>query len=1032
MTENQKKLINLLKEMFRFDQADLDFGIYRIMRMKREEISRFIEEDLPAQITEGLQELVSVSTDADIAEIDKQIADAKALNISETAKASIIAEFETKKKVLAAKTDISSVEADVYNHLTNFFSRYYDEGDFISQCRYKDGAYVIPYEGEEVKLYWANADQYYIKTSEYFKDYTFKTAYGDTVRFKLVEADTERDNNKANEKRFFQLYTEKPFEVVDGVLTIYMEYKNGRKKNQDECINEIVNAFSDVLAQYTQFSALLAISDGKTLLERQLKRYTARNTFDYFIHKDLGKFLRRELDFYIKNDVIFLDDIDEQNEAKTKEYLTKAKVIRKIAQKIITFLAQIEDFQKKLYLKKKFVVETNYCITLDRIPEDMYPEIAANDAQREEWMRLFAIDEIEGDLTSPAYSVPLTVEFLKANPYLVLDTAFFSAEFKERLIASIDNLDEKLDGLLIHSENSQALRLLHEKYNRKIKYTYTDPPFNAKSSEILYKNNYKHSSWLSLMENRTTLACKLLQDNSVTTTAIDDVENERLGLLLDQIYGPLYSGKTTVNIVINPSGQQGKNFSVTNETLYFYYNDKADMLGKQFRNENPDKRDFMNGAKGESNNYLRYTGKNCFYPIYIKDNKIIGFGDVCDDDFHPGSSNVKLENGIIAVYPIDNDGVERKWLVQRDEIENKIIADLSNPKNGDRQLVVKEVNGIIKIDQYKYSINYKTVWHDSKYSAKEYGTNMLSDIFGKTMFTFPKSLYAVIDCIKIANCKNDDIVLDYFAGSGTTAHAVININREDSGNRKYILVEMGEYFDTVTKPRIEKVMYSENWKDGKPVSRKGSSHAFKYLCLESYEDTLNNIVLRGGQYDMLGNAREGYLLSYMLDAEAEGSACLLNIDKLDKPFDYKMNIARNLESSEHSVDLVETFNYLIGLTVVRSHALTAFDAEFTTGEYGAVSAVLKNGSTYKFKSVEGTLPNGDKALVIWREMTGNTVKDNAVLDAYFRQTFTDARSYKKIFVNCDNNLQNLRTENENWRVILIDEEMKKRIFEYSE
>jgi adenine-specific DNA-methyltransferase len=179
MTENQKKLINLLKEMFRFDQADLDFGIYRIMRMKREEISRFIEEDLPAQITEGLQELVSVSTDADIAEIDKQIANAKSLNISETA------------------TDISSVEADVYNHLTNFLSRYYDEGDFISQCRYKDGAYVIPYEGEEVKLYWANADQYYIKTSEYFKDYTFKTAYGDTVRFKLVEADTERDNNKA-------------------------------------------------------------------------------------------------------------------------------------------------------------------------------------------------------------------------------------------------------------------------------------------------------------------------------------------------------------------------------------------------------------------------------------------------------------------------------------------------------------------------------------------------------------------------------------------------------------------------------------------------------------------------------------------------------------------------------------------------------------------------------------------------------------------------------------------------------------------
>lgn len=243
MTANQKKLINLLKEMFQFDQADLDFGIYRIMRMKREEISRFIEEDLPAQITNELRELVSVSAEVDMAEIDKQVTDAKSLNISETAKASIIAELEAKKKALAEKIDISSVEADVYNHLTNFFSRYYDEGDFISQRRYKDGAYAIPYEGEEVKLYWANADQYYIKTSEYFKDYTFKTAYGDTVRFKLVEAETEQDNNKANEKRFFQLHTEKPFELVDGIFTIYMEYKNGGKKNQDECIDEIVKSF---------------------------------------------------------------------------------------------------------------------------------------------------------------------------------------------------------------------------------------------------------------------------------------------------------------------------------------------------------------------------------------------------------------------------------------------------------------------------------------------------------------------------------------------------------------------------------------------------------------------------------------------------------------------------------------------------------------------------------------------------------------------------------------------------------------------
>ncbi|MGI6550555.1 MAG: hypothetical protein ACOX4Q_11080 [Syntrophomonadales bacterium] len=250
------------------------------------------------------------------------------------------------------------MEADVYNHLTNFFSRYYDDGDFISQRRYKDGVYAIPYEGEEVKLHWANADQYYVKTSEYFKDYTFKTMYGDAVHFKLIEAETEMDNNKAKEKRFFQLHTDKPFEVIDGVLYIYVEYKASEysaKTAQAKHISEIVEAFATVQTQpeYVPFAAIMTVTDNKTLLERHLNRYTARNTYDYFIHKDLGKFLRRELDFYIKNEVIYLDDIDEQDEAKTKEYLTKAKVIRKIARKIITFLAQIEDFQKKLISKKE-------------------------------------------------------------------------------------------------------------------------------------------------------------------------------------------------------------------------------------------------------------------------------------------------------------------------------------------------------------------------------------------------------------------------------------------------------------------------------------------------------------------------------------------------------------------------------------------------------------------------------------------------------------------------------------------------------
>ncbi|HRS65767.1 MAG TPA: site-specific DNA-methyltransferase [Spirochaetia bacterium] len=1038
MTDNQKKLMNILREMFQFDQADLDFGIYRIMRMKRDEINRFIEDELPAQITVGLSELAALDTSASIAEIDRQIAETKSGTLPEAIKAAAIAAYEEQKKSLAGSVDITAVEADVYNHLTNFFSRYYDDGDFISQRRYKDGVYAIPYEGEEVKLHWANADQYYVKTSEYFKDYTFKTMYGETVHFKLIEAETEMDNNKAKEKRFFQLYTEKPFEVIDGELFIYVEYKASEysgKTAQARHITDIVDAFASVQTrpEYIPFAAIMTVTDNKTMLERHLNRYTARNTYDYFIHKDLGKFLRRELDFYIKNEVIYLDDIDGQEEAKTKEYLTKAKVIRKIACKIITFLAQIEEFQKKLYLKKKFVVETNYCITLDRVPDSMYPEIAANDAQREEWVRLFAIDEIEatdGDLVNAAtvgYSAPLTVEFLKQNPYLVLDTAFFSTEFKEKLIASIDNIDEKLDGLLIHSENLQALNFLQGKFNNKIKSIYIDPPYNAKSSEILYKNNYKHSSWISLMENRVTLARKLLRNDGISITAIDEIENNKLGLLLDNIFTD-FNGKACISVIINPSGQQGKNFSTTNEYLYFYYHDIPQMLKKENRSdEDADVRNFMNGSKGESGDYLRSTGKNCFYPIYVSNDEIIGFGDVCNDDFHPGHANLIRTDGTIEIYPIDSEGVERKWLFERATVED-IVDELTVQKN-------KKTN-LFEIIRTKKEINYKTVWVNPLYSAKTYGTMLLNDMFGKKVFTFPKSIYAVKECIYMTT-KDDSIVLDYFAGSGTTAHAVINLNREDSGTRKYILVEMGEYFDTVTKPRIQKAIYStdtdsqKGWKDGKPVSRKGSSHAFKYLRLESYEDTLNNIVLSGGDYDLLGSAREGYMLSYMLNTESSGSASLLNVEKLDKPFNYKMLITRNLESNERIIDLAETFNYLIGLTVTKSHALVTYDADFTPGVYGAVTASLKSGNTYKFKTIEGTTPNGDKTLVIWREMTGDIEKDNAALDAYFL-SIPNARSFNRIYVNCDNNLLNLRNKGESWQVVLIDEEMKKRMFENAE
>jgi adenine-specific DNA-methyltransferase len=464
MSQRYEKLKNLLKELFQLDQPDLDFGFYRVMHARSAEVTQFLEKDLLPQVKAAFAQHQSADKAAIEKELAKAIEQARSLGADPETLPKV---KELRARLAEDAVDLGALEAEVYDHLYSFFRRYYSEGDFLSKRVYKPGVYAIPYEGEEVKLHWANADQYYIKTSEYLRYYAFRLRPEDDknpmrVHFRLVDAaEGEHGNVKeqAGKERRFKLAAENFAAVEDGELVVRFTYAPdpAKQKELNAAAEAAILRLTDAsLADWVRaLGAKHVRADGTaaetTRLRVHLDRYTARNTFDYFIHKDLGGFLRRELDFYIKNEVMHLDDVENESAPRVEQYLSKIKVIRRIAGKIITFLAQLEDFQKKLWLKKKFVVETQYCVTLDRVPEALYPEIAVNDAQREEWVRLFAIDDIKGDLTTPGYSVPLTVDFLKANPYLVLDTRHFSEDFKRRLLASFDDLDEQCDGLLIHS-----------------------------------------------------------------------------------------------------------------------------------------------------------------------------------------------------------------------------------------------------------------------------------------------------------------------------------------------------------------------------------------------------------------------------------------------------------------------------------------------------------------------------------------------------------------------------------------------------
>ena len=1044
MNERLDRFTKLLKEIFELDKSDLDFGIYRVMNLRKTQIEQFLTERLPQMVQETLAPFAQGSKEeirAKMKQIEESVAEMGMTVDALPDTAQKKQQYLQLQKQLAEGADLAALETDVYSALYSFFNRYYEDGDFISKRRYKEGVYAIPYEGEEVKLYWANQDQYYIKTSENFKDYTF-VFDGITVHFRLVDATTEQNNNKESKdsKRTFMLFTEdeenypgiKTFEydpdaaeiVIRFVYDVQTKYTGKsdaieKKWREDNCAAITAWLLSQHCAELNPLISPIPTGKGRettTLLEKHLKGYVAKNTFDYFIHKDLHGFLTRELDFFIKSEVMHLEDLDTGSEARVETYLAKVKAIKRVGKIIIDFLAQIEDFQKKLWLKKKFVVETNWCITLDKIDESFWPEIIGNQAQIDEWIAMYAIDEAEG------WTNPPTVDFLRQNQNLIIDTKHFSSMFKYALLESIPDLDEQIDGVMINGDNFHALNLLQTGCRNRINCMYIDPPYNAKSSEIMYKNTFKHSAWLSLMESRLELSEALLSDTGVGVIAIDEVEQTKLGELIKTIAPSKTS--VAVTIVHNPSGQQGDNFSFTNEFAYFVYPEQKDIIGLETRPEDEwDTRTFRDNS-GNSN--LRTDAANCFYPIFVKGNAIIGFGEVCPDEFHPGARNIQQEDGTIAVYPVDNNGVEKKWVFERGTVEG--ILD---------ELWTKETSedvGSIDIMRTKKRFRHKTVWTDKKYSANSYGSALLTAM--RVPFSYPKSIFNVQECIEAAlGCKKRGTVIDYFAGSGTTAHAVMLSNYSDQGERKYILIEMGEYFEKATLFRVKKAIYAVDtkaWKDGKPKKRNcGIPQIIKYMRLESYEDALSNIELsdNGGQLkSLLG---EDYMIHYMVNLESRGS--LLDVEAFSNPFAYNMKITEKNECKERPVDLVETFNYLIGLTIVHQSAISYWLSKpaAQSAYEGAVDLVSDISGQYAFQQIEGTLPDGRRALVIWRSVTDDIVASNAALDAYFTtyRKNADDRKYDVIFVNGDSNLENLRSSSEGWTVQMTEIEFKNRMFE---
>jgi len=385
-------------------------------------------------------------------------------------------------------------------------------------------------------------------------------------------------------------------------------------------------------------------------------------------------------------------------------------------------------------------------------------------------------------------------------------------EVKSREVITNEN---KPVNILIEGDNYHSLSVLNYTHRNKIDVIYIDPPYNTGAKDWKYNNDYvdindtyRHSHWLSMMKNRLAISKSLLKDDGVLICAIDENEDAHLGVLLEEIFNGYEIHKITV--VHNPRGIQGTNFSYTNDFLYFVFKEGKKIIGnRKIKKEDIDWRNLRDNG-GES---LRTDARNCFYPIITDGKKIIGFGEVEKDGFHPKNRVIKKGKQYF-IYPIDKSGIERKWRYARQSVDS--IRHL---------LRIKESKGGFEVEIGKDFGSVRTVWIDSRYDANENGTKLISEILNDDKFDFPKSLYAVIDSIEpIISERKNAIVLDFFAGSGTTGHAVMDINK-DGGNRQFILCTNNEnkICEEVTYKRIKGVIKGYKKKSGEKVEGLGGN-----------------------------------------------------------------------------------------------------------------------------------------------------------------------------------------------------------------
>ncbi|HPP11133.1 MAG TPA: site-specific DNA-methyltransferase [bacterium] len=653
---------------------------------------------------------------------------------------------------------------ELFDKLYSFFSRYFTESGsiYFNSTPFHNNIYEKVYTDEkDVILFWKTQMLYYVKTDRIFRSLPVQFD-----GFKFYFDASKIESKKANEKRSLVFELDKVKE--DDTIAFAVQYsERGTKTKQDDILKAIKRKG-------------IAITEAQ--LERAFRIFEKQSEVDFFINKNAKAFLQEQ--FKLWSYQYFWEGAKEWG----ADRVNQLQILKDIAFKIIDFISQFEDELVKIWNKPKFVKNSNYVITLDRIKDQKLIEKVLKhkgiDEQIKEWQELGIVDE--NFKTSDVFESDLTGKHLaKKYEYLPIDTKYFK-DLELEILGLFEDSDNELDGWLIKSENYQALNTILPKFKEKVQTIYIDPPFNLDSSDqFLYRTNYKDANWATLLENRLRIAKNWLNEKGSIFVRCDYNGNWIVRCLMDEIWGKnslrneLIINRISKKGFANRESFQPIKYPEGNDYLFFYSNsDNA----------------YFNFVKIE-----RKSVKEKWHSM-----------DVMDSKPQP-RPRIILGKEMLAPKG-------RKWMFSQEKIYEM------------------ERQGLIRLNskgipQYKVT-NQDFELLDSKWT----------DIPGYSSTTefATENSEKLLDRVICTASKENDLILDFFLGSGTTTAVAHKLGR------KWIGVEMGEHFYSVVLPRMKKVLAYDKSGISKEVKEYQGGGFFKYYELEQYEEALANCKYEDG------------------------------------------------------------------------------------------------------------------------------------------------------------------------------------------